>query len=298
MPKNEEYWIKREKKWIEQNIKNDRAYARQLEKRCQELIKQLELEINQNYMKYADATGLSMQEVLKKVSKTDIASFERIAKRMVKDKDFSKYANARLKLYNATMRINRLEYLKAKIGVELIGFHLKEEAVLKQWLAQSYVDEMERQAGILGLNKSTSMLSKLKAVLNASFNGATWSARLWIGQDELKARLDAIISRAMVQGTNPTTLARELMKNVREEIKNKRYAIERLLRTETARVQTDAQIDSFKRNGYTKVMFIAEPSACENCADIASANNGIYSLEKAPKPPIHPCCRCSLAAYA
>ena len=46
---------------------------------------------------------------------------------MVAQKDFSKYANDRLKIYNATMKINRLEHLKAMLGLEITKVTSKEE---------------------------------------------------------------------------------------------------------------------------------------------------------------------------
>ena len=42
----------------------------------------------------------------------------------MKEKNFSKEANDEMRLYNTTMKINRLELLKANIGLELVdGFN-------------------------------------------------------------------------------------------------------------------------------------------------------------------------------
>ena len=55
------------------------------------------------------------------MSKLDIAAYQRKAKRYVADKDFSKQANEEMRLYNLTMKVNRLEMLKANIGLELVA---------------------------------------------------------------------------------------------------------------------------------------------------------------------------------
>ncbi|WP_288554654.1 phage minor head protein [Levyella massiliensis] len=39
-----------------------------------------------------------------------------------------------------------------------------------------------------------------------------------------------------------------------------------MARTEMARVQIEAQMQSFEKNGYTHYVFIARESACDHCA--------------------------------
>lgn len=113
---------------------------------------------------------------------------------MVAQKDFSKYANDRLKIYNATMKINRLEHLKAMLGLEITKVTSKEEKEFNKYLLASYQNEVKRQSGILGYHKSNEIKEQAQSVAEASFHGATWSSRLWINQDVLKAKLDTLIS--------------------------------------------------------------------------------------------------------
>lgn len=228
-------------------------------------------------------------------------SFEKTAARMVAQKDFSKYANDRLKIYNATMKINRLEHLKAMLGLEITKVTSKEEKEFNKYLLASYQNEVKRQSGILGYHKSDEIKEQAQSVAEASFHGATWSSRLWINQDVLKAKLDTLISCAMVQGTNPKQMIANLKQNVAKEITNATSVIENLVITETARVQDVAQMNSFKRNGIKFCKWIAEPTACKRCREIAERNNeygiGVYSLDDVPLIPEHPRCRCSKAAY-
>ena len=66
----------------------------------------------------------TLAEAKKRVSELDIKAYERKAEKYVRDKDFSEETNAEMRLYNATMKINRLEMLKANIGLELVdGFN-------------------------------------------------------------------------------------------------------------------------------------------------------------------------------
>ena len=72
------------------------------------------------------------------------------------------------------------------------------------------------------------------------------------------------------------------------------YAAERLMRTELARVQTEAQLASFEMYGIGEYEFIAVSNCCEICASLNGRifeTKGLSPGENAP--PMHPFCRCS-----
>ena len=73
---------------------------------------------------------------------------------------------------------------------------------------------------------------------------------------------------------------------------------QRLMRTELARVQTDAQLRSLEENGFAQYEFIALRSACDICRAIDGKH---FDINKARVginvPPVHPNCRCSTAGY-
>ena len=297
MAKKNSYWEAREKKWIQGNIKDDQLMAKGLKERYDELTKSLTDDINRYYMNYASRDHISMDEAIKKVANFDVKAFESTAKKMVEDKDFSDLANERLRAYNATMRINRLEMLKAQIGQEMVNVDASTEKELRSHLTQKYRDEVERQAGILGKHAIDMPAKRLNQIIDASFHGASWSQRLWVSHSEIKSKLDTLLTRAMIQGQNPKTLVKDLMPLISREVNNRRFVAERLAITETARVQDQAQMDSFKDSGFEYCVWVAEPTACEECQDIANENDGVYPITKVPGIPVHPACRCSKSAY-
>ena len=71
----------------------------------------------------------------------------------MKEKDFSDVANEEMRLYNATMKINRLEMLKANIGLELVDGFNELQKYFDRILTKRTLDEFERQAGILGMRR-------------------------------------------------------------------------------------------------------------------------------------------------
>ncbi len=238
-----------------------------------------------------------MTEAMQRVKAHDVQAFSATAKKMVKKKDFSDQANAQLKLYNTTMKVNRLEMLKSQIGATLVDAGVSVESEMKSHLSKSYVDEVTRQAGILGQDRDDDLVKRASSVVNASFQGAQWSSRLWLGMAELQTQLGVQLSQAMIFGLNPRTIAKNFMPLINDTVRNKRAAAERLAITEMARVQDDAQMSSFRKYGIKYVLWIAEPGACKVCQDIASYNNGIYPIDDVPYIPEHPYCRCAKAAY-
>lgn len=250
-------------------------------------------EIDAFYGRYADKEQITLAEAKRRVSKLDIAAYQRKAKRYVADKDFSKQANEEMRLYNLTMKVNRLEMLKANIGLELVAGHNEQEKFMAKILRGRTEEELQRQAGILG--KTVRNNAKLaETIPNASFHGATFSERIWGNQAALKAELSKQLQVGMIQGKNPRVLAREIQKTFGASASN----AERLMRTELARVQTEAQRQSFLANGFEEYTFHANRGCCSACSDLDGKHFKIKDMMPGKNaPPMHPNCRCSASAY-
>lgn len=250
-------------------------------------------EIDAFYGRYADKEQITLAEAKRRVSKLDIAAYQRKAKRYVADKDFGKQANEEMRLYNLTMQVNRLEMLKANIGLELVAGHDEQEKFMSKILRGRTEEELQRQAGILG--KTVRNNAKLaETIPNASFHGATFSERIWGNQTALKAELSKQLQVGMIQGKNPRVLAREIQKTFGASASN----AERLMRTELARVQTEAQKQSFLANGFEMYTFHVNHGCCAACSDLDGKHFKIKDMMPGKNaPPMHPNCRCSVSAY-
>ena len=309
-----DYWKAREETQRQKNIAQEAEYSRRIQDIYTKMYQNIQDDINSFYVKYADAEGITLAEAKKRISKLDIDEYAAKAKRYVEQaaKDraanhgktdrtaayFSDQANAEMRLYNATMKINRLELLKAHLGLEMIEGHDELEKLFGDALSQRTLDEFKRQAGILG----GTVLNNEKlahSIVNASFHNAEFSDRVWMAQDLMKYRLHEMLTQALIKGLNPKALTRELMPLIKKEIlENKRAAAERLLRTELCRVQIDAQMKSYERNGYDRYIFLAEPTACPHCRKLDDQDFAVKdAMPGENAPPLHPNCRCSTAAY-
>lgn len=306
---SKEYWRKREDEALANYQKSEAEYDKQIQRIYSDMLAECQTQINAFYGRYADKEGITLAEAKKRVKKADIAEFERKAARYVKDKDFSAQANEEMRLYNTMMKINRLEMLKANIGLEMIAGHNELEKFMSRILKGRTEEELARQAGILGKTiRNNAQLAH--TIPNASFHNATFSDRIWQYQDLMREDLSKILSRALIQGKNPRAVAKELQKywygNDPRTGGGAVYCMERLMRTELARVQTEAQKQSFERNGFDKYIFIVNSGCCDLCTQAAKKNvgygEGVY-LVKDMMPgenasPLHPHCRCSTAAYS
>lgn len=305
-----DYWRKREERNLKSNLKKEAEYDKEIERIYKDMLDSVQKEIDAFYGKYAKTEGITLAEAKKRVSQLDIEAYERKAKKYVdaasKGKDdvaFSKQANEEMRIYNLTMKVNRLEMLKANIGLELVKGHSKLESFMSKILRGRTEAELERQAGILG--KTIRGNAKLaNSIVNASFKNATFSDRIWMYHDQMKSDLSKLLQSGMIQGKGARQLAKDLRKYYYgpEYLKNGKngavYNTERLMRTELARVQTEAQKQTFEKYGFKEYTFLALGNACDICKAIDGKHFKVKDLMPGENaPPIHPHCRCSISAY-
>lgn len=278
------YWKQREEEAIRHYISEEAEYQKQIEKIYDYMMDQIQKEINGFYTKYAKKEGITLAEAKKRVSKLDIEAYERKAEKYVKNKTFTEEANEEMRLYNLTMKVNRLEMLKANIGLELVDGFDELQKYYDEILTDRTLTEFERQAGILGKSIQNNA-EAAHAIVNASFHNAKYSDRIWMYQDMLKSELDTLLRQGLIQGRNPRVLARHLTKLFGVSKAN----AERLMRTELARVQIEAQKQSFERNGYDQYEFIALGSACGICRELDGKHFKVKDMMPGENaPPMHP----------
>ena len=298
MSKRNDYWRQRETVQRSKNIRDQREFDRHIEEIYRQCMDDIQKEIDSFYAKYARAEGITIAEAKRRADRLDIEAYGRKAKRYVEERDFSKQANEEMRLYNLTMKVNRLELLKANIGLELVKNFDRLEKLFGKRLTEKMLQEFKRQAGILGKTVTeTNAIKRARVLVNASFHNATWSERIWMHQDLLKNELDKALRTGMVQGRGPRELARELRKVFAVSVMES----ERLMRTELARVQTAAQKESFERNGFEEYEYICcgLPDACEVCRALDGKIFKVKDMMPGENaPPMHPNCHCSTSAAA
>ena len=135
-------------------------------------------------------------------------------------------------------------------------------------------------------------------------DGRDLSQRIWRNRDLLMQKLEDGLFEFVTRGQPTAQLVTDLiteqigqqaadLKNILDDDFREAYNnARRLVRTETARVQTRATQDRYKEAGFTKWRVIAEPDCCEVCADLAEQ---VFDIDELVIP-AHPNCRCAMAA--
>lgn len=292
---SQEYWKKRETEAKKHNIQDEEEYSRRIREIYENMMDEINKEINGFYARYAKKEKITMAEAKRRADQLDIKAYERKAKKYVATKDFSDQANEEMRIYNLTMKVNRLELLKANIGLEMVSGFDEMQKYFDKKLSERTIKEFRRQAGILGASVMENG-KMVHAIVNASFKNATYSERIWGYQGMLKAELQSLLVSGLIGGKNPKVLARHLEKRFGVSLSN----AERLMITELARVQTEAQKQSFIRNGFEEYEYVAcsKTDVCSICQALDGKHFKIEDMMPGTNaPPMHPRCHCSVAAY-
>ena len=287
-----EYWRQREEEQRKRNITDEAKYDKVVDRMYRESLADIQKEIEAFYGRYAAKEGISITDAKKRVDKLDIEAYERLAKRVVADKDFSPEANQAMRLYNLTMKVNRLEMLKSMIGVHLVSLSDSLDKYYTSKLDSNTAAEIKRQAGIMGDTIGVND-KQVHAIVNASFHSAHFSERIWVNNSYLKQKLEQSLLASMIRGERPDYRA------FKRIFGSSLYEAKRLLHTELKRCRTEAAMQQYDRNGVEEFEFMAlGPHPCEFCTALNGKHFKVKDfLPGDNAPPMHPHCRCSTAPW-
>src|SRR5690625_181122 len=167
------YWRKREEENRKRLIKDNNKFMRELQRNHNDARKDIQKEIEAFYGRYAGKEGISMEVAKQRVTKLDIEDYSVKAKKYVKERNFTPIANEEMRLYNVTMRVNRLELLKKNIELELLSLYSNEERLTLDYFTTEALYEYERLSGIL-IMTVTYRKKEFNTLINATYKNATY----------------------------------------------------------------------------------------------------------------------------
>ena len=258
----------------------------------QESFSRLQAEIDRFYMAYAGKEGLTKQDAMKRASEFDVTKFAEKAKKAVKEEDFSPGTNSWLRTYNLKMKVSRLELLKAELALEIQNLTSEVNEVFEKARREEYLSEYKRQAGILGISTKGAN-KRIQSVLGADFYGQNFSSRVW-GSTGLQATLQRDVFASLNRVYTDMMGYKQEMGRLAKKYGTSKENAKRLLKTEIARINADTQHAMLKENGFTHMIFVVEPGACDICGPLDKKAIPIDEVEKGVNMfPMHPNCRCS-----
>ena len=291
---NADYWRDRETAQREAYILTEEEEMREVKRIYRDMYRWAEREISAFYGRYADAEGIDITEAKKRVSNLDIERYEELAKKYVADKDFSDRANQEMRLYNATMRINRMELLKAQIGLKLVDGFNDIDKHYEKIATDRAVQELQRMSGILGNTLTDVQTAKYaRNIVNADFYNANFSERIWSHADNLRNELAVELQKGFISGVSSQKMAQNIKKKYDVSYKD----AHRLVVTELRRIQTDVAKKQYEEAGIEEYEYCAvNPRACPICRELDKQVFKVADMKAGENaPPLHPNCHCTTA---
>ena len=130
----------------------------------------------------------------------------------------------------------------------------------------------------------------IQAAVNAKYKGEFFSGRIWTNKADMIDKLQSSIVKAMKGEMTIDKIGRE----IRDRFNVSAYDSQRLVTTETARIQTQASKQIGLDSGVEEVMWSATLDM-KTAPEDASLDGKVWGINKDhPEPPLHPNCRCVL----
>lgn len=259
-------------------------------------LKQLEKEILKLRIQLEKETNKDIRKVLK-VQKKHLENMRKNIGNI-----YMKYANDEGELIvNGIDRFHIMKDVERNIinvSRNLIDFttSIADETLLKSYVNSYYKTANIIQDGIsVGINYKILRPEFIENVLNANFEGITYSDRIWKNTNKLANRLYDTIGKGITEGTS----IQKLSKEVKDAFGVSAYEAKRLVTTEMARVVTNASDNIYHDSGIVQqVQWVSTLDEKTNPED-AALDGTIWDLDdiSRPKPPLHPNCRCTIAPY-
>ena len=195
------------------------------------------------------------------------------------------------------MSVGRQELLIQELELELLVLSEGERQLTNDYLTNGYKSEIARGSLLDQTVLNKEMLEKyMTTVVDANFEGAKWSERIWGRNAQLRQLVRTEVTRALIRGNNGLTIARR----IRKHMDVLRTNAERLGITEHARVQTLAQKDIMKENGFEYFKLMPDSRACDYCKQVGrDTEKEPVPIDKIDSglnaPPMPPYCHCAVA---
>lgn len=295
MAKNSQgYWNERARQDKIKVIKTSEMGVNNLKKLLKKNLDSVEKQIKEFYKKYGDegkyAESLSYAEFQKYKARLRLK-----AKQNPQDKTLQRLAKQDIPKY----RIDRLRALQTDLQIQLTEATRGQETGIYKTLKD--VAKVSQATTALRFKKTLDVAfdkiasRKLEKILSSDWVGnMNWSERLWKDRELVGKKVTEILEEGIPQGKSMQEMSRELAEATNQSF-NDAF---RLIRTESAHVDGEVLLESFKQAqrelGYTKYIFDAtiDNRTSEICAE---KDNKSYYIDEAVIgenfPPLHPNCR-------
>ena len=309
LEENAAYWEDRLLKINEQGYKDAAEFYEELEEAYKIADIEIRKELEDFYHKFADENGIvDLNEAKKILTAGEKAEFQWTVDKYVEEcKKLSKEAQEWSKeVKNASLRyrISRLEALETQIDYQLTLLADKTATGLPEVLTKIFSDNYYHTAfevqGAMGLYSDFHLLpneSIVKTIKKIwSIDGSHFSDRIWANKAKLETVMHKTLTRQFATGDSMD----KAIKTISKEMNVEKWKAGRLVSTETAHLQNEAQHECYKELEIEQYQYSAtlDSKTCDVCGPMDRKVFNMKDKEEGVNFPVmHPNCRCCTLPY-
>lgn len=305
---SKEYWAERALKREKESYESCGILTDKLMQEYDAAARSIRKDISDFYAKYANKYGLSYDDAVRTLGKSEMREWKATLKEYVeriaaeKDPEVKKKLTAELDALSANSSITRLEALEGQIDMTLNELFDKGVAQMKKEFGDMFTEGYYKKSYDIqsrrGFFNEIAKIStdQVEHVISYPWSGAMFSDRLWQNKQALVYNVREILTQGIIQGKSIDTMTQALANKMGQSYK----VAERLIRTETNYIHSASSIAAYKAADIEQYEFMATLSVhtCDICGEL---DGKVFAVKDAVPGtncnPMHPNCRCTTIEY-
>ena len=262
---NNTYWQQRSLELENAAYKDSEQYKKDLEQLHKETLEQIQKDIAYWYLRFAKKNKITYAEAQRILNANELEEFHWTVQQYIKYGQSKILSDAwRKELENASIKVHvtRLESLQFQMQHHLEKEYAKRITDISHLLKSGLEDDIYKNAYEIekGLNIGVDLHkyneSEIDDMLKKPWttDGKVFSERLWGRKQQLVADLvEKDLPQALIRGESNN----KIIERWAEKLESDRKAVERVVQTERAYVNSRAALESYKKLGVKKYQILA-----------------------------------------
>ena len=298
LKQSSDYWERRSLSTALNAIENEEDYLRRLKGIYDRANQDIQDKLAVVYTRYAKNNNISLTEAYSQLPKdmetkykADVEEYVKLATEHQGDPKWKQYLlNQSLMHKHSVLNQLQTEYRKVvyDIDMEQTGGKFLEKIYTNTDYYNQYLNGNDEEFAKVDKDRIQRLLAEDWS------GGGGFSEKIWGNKEKLIKALDETVIKGFATGQSYDRLAKELAKKMDTSYSN----AQRLIMTESARMDNQSLLDRYREMGATKLEFVATLDM--KTSDICRAMDGtIIEIDNAKiglnVPPLHPYCRSVIA---
>lgn len=298
LKQSSDYWERRSLSTALNAIENEEDYLKRLKGVYDKANQDIQDKLAVVYTRYAKNNNISLTEAYSQLPKdmetkykADVEEYVKLATEHQGDPKWKQYLlNQSLMHKHSVLNQLQTEYRKVvyDIDMEQTGGKFLEKIYTNTDYYNQYLNGNDEEFAKVDKDRIQRLLAEDWS------GGGGFSEKIWGNKEKLIKALDETVIKGFATGQSYDSLAKELAKKMDTSYSN----AQRLIMTESARMDNQSLLDRYKEMGATKLEFVATLDM--KTSEICRAMDGtIIEIDNAKiglnVPPLHPYCRSVIA---